>query len=167
MHDQPSYSPLEPSEFFADGMSARAPVEGTVARGQLRLDKHLYEGRVDGQFAESFPFAIDRAGLDRGHERFDVFCSACHGRVGDGAGMVAQRGFRRPPTLHDDRLRTVPPGYLYDVITNGFGAMWDYSAQVDVRDRWLIVAYLRALQLSQHTELGDAPAPVRQRLGTN
>ncbi len=158
MHDQPSYSPLEPSEFFASGSSAQLPVEGTVARGQLRDDAHLYTGRDGEDWAANFPFEITREALDRGQQRYDIFCSVCHDRLGTGSGMIAQRGFRRPPTLHSDRLREAPVGYMFDVITNGFGAMPDYRSQIRVEDRWRIVAYTRALQLSQHATPADLPA---------
>jgi mono/diheme cytochrome c family protein len=165
MHDAPSYSPLEASEFFDDGTSARQPVEGTVARGQLRDDEHLFTGRGGDGFATTFPFAIGAADLERGHERFDVFCSPCHDRTGAGNGMVMQRGFRRKsPSLHDERLRTVPPGYIFDVITNGYGAMLDYSSQIPAEDRWRIVAYVRALQLSQNAAPDDVPADQREFL---
>jgi len=162
MHDAPAYTPLEASEFFEDGTSARQPVEHTVARGQLRDDRHLYAGRVGAGFAETFPFEITAADLDRGNERFDIFCSPCHDRTGSGNGMIMQRGFRRkPPSLHVERLRTSPPGYLFDVITNGYGAMLDYSAQIPVADRWRIVAYVRALQLSRNATPDDVPADQR------
>lgn len=166
MHDAPSYSPLEASTFFEDGMSARQPVEGTVARGQLRDDDHLFTGRAGDAFATTFPFAISAADLERGHERYDVFCSPCHDRTGSGNGMVMQRGFRRKsPSLHDKRLRDeVPPGYIFDVITNGYGAMLDYSSQIPAEDRWRIVAYVRTLQLSQNAAPGDVPADQREFL---
>ena len=151
MHDQPKYSAYEGSDFFADQRSARPILEGTIAQGQLNEDEHLYTGRVGGQPAATFPFAIDDSAMRRGRERYDIFCSPCHGLAGDGDGMVVQRGYRRPPSLHVDRLRQAPPGHMFDVMTNGFGAMPDYAAQIPVRDRWAIAAYLRALQLSQST----------------
>jgi mono/diheme cytochrome c family protein len=149
MHDQPKYSPYEGSAFFADQRSARPILDGTIARGQLNEDEHLHTGRVGGQPANAFPFAIDEAAMRRGRERYDIFCSPCHGLAGDGDGMVMQRGYRRPPSLHIDRLRQAPPGHMFDVMTNGFGAMPDYAGQIPVGDRWAIAAYLRALQLSQ------------------
>ena len=151
MHDQPKYSAYEGSDFFADQRSARPILEGTIAQGQLNEDEHLYTGRVGGQPAATFPFAIDDNAMRRGRERYDIFCSPCHGLAGDGDGMVVRRGYRRPPSLHVDRLRQAPPGHMFDVMTNGFGAMPDYAAQIPVRDRWAIAAYLRALQLSQST----------------
>ena len=166
MHDQPNYSPLEPSEFFADGTSAQIPVEGTVARGQLRDDRLLYAGReASGEFTATFPFEITPEALDRGQQRYDIFCSVCHDRLGNGNGMIVQRGFRRPPTMHSERLRGVPAGYLFDVITNGYGAMPDYRSQIETEDRWRIVAYLRALQLSQNATVDDLTAEDRADLG--
>jgi mono/diheme cytochrome c family protein len=164
MHDQPKYESLEASTFFPDGRASRPLVPGTVARGHLREDTHLYEGKVSGKPAETFPFAIDLKTLERGQQRYNIYCSPCHDRVGNGDGMVVRRGFRRPPSYHIERLRQAPPGYLYDVITNGFGAMQDYAAQIPVRDRWAIVAYVRALQLSQNARLNDVPETERQNL---
>jgi mono/diheme cytochrome c family protein len=164
MHDQPKAKALRGSVFFADGRSARPAIEGTVARGMLHEDAHLYFGKVDGKLAETFPFPITRAVLERGHQRFDVFCSPCHGRLGNGQGMVVSRGFKQPTSFHDDRLVSSPPGYYFDVMTNGFGAMQDYSAQVDVSDRWAIAAYIRALQLSQNARLSDVPRADREGL---
>jgi mono/diheme cytochrome c family protein len=144
MGDQPRLEPQEPSGFFADGRGDRPPVPGTVARGQLRADPHLYGGRGDG-----FPFRIGTSDLQRGRERFGIFCSPCHGAAGDGNGMVVLRGFRRPPSFHDDRLRAAPPGQLFRVAADGFGAMPGYRADAGEEDLWRIVAYVRALQLSQ------------------
>lgn len=164
MHDQPKYESLEASTFFPDGRASRPLVAGTVPRGQLREDTHLYEGRVAGKPAETFPFPIDLKTLERGQKRYNIYCSPCHDRVGNGDGMVVRRGFRRPPSYHIERLRQAPPGYFYDVITNGFGAMQDYAAQIPVHDRWAIVAYLRALQLSQNATMNDVPETERQPL---
>jgi len=164
MHDQPKYESLEASTFFPDGRASRPLVPGTVARGQLREDTHLYEGKIAGKPAETFPFPIDLKTLQRGQQRYNIYCTPCHDGVGSGNGMVVRRGFRAPPSYHIERLRQVPPGYLYDVITNGFGAMQDYAAQIPVRDRWAIVAYVRALQLSQHATLNDVPETERQNL---
>jgi hypothetical protein len=158
MVDQHRYEPLESSAFFDDGRSARPPVEGTVPRGGLRLDRHLHTGRVDGQLADTFPFPVTREVLSRGRERFEIFCSPCHDRVGNGIGMAVQRGFRRPPSFHTHRLREIPVGYIFDVITNGFGMMSGYSPQIPVRDRWAVAAYIRALQLSQYAPAGDLTA---------
>lgn len=164
MHDQPRYKPYRGSDFFGDARSARPLVEGTIARGQLREDAHLYTGKVNGVLADTFPFPVTAETLARGRQRFEIFCAPCHGRAGTGEGMVAQRGFKKPPSYHIDRLRLQPPGYFFDVITNGFGAMPDYAAQVPVKDRWAIAAYVRALQLSQHATLDDVPADRRPLL---
>jgi len=160
MHDQPKLEPLEESNFFADGRASRPQVAGTVARGELRLDPHLY----DGELAETFPFEITEDVLRRGRERYDIFCSVCHDRAGYGEGMAVKRGMKRPPSLHIERLRESPPGYFFDVITNGFGAMYDLSDRIDYSDRWAIVAYVRALQLSQNASLSDLTADARADL---
>jgi hypothetical protein len=166
MHDQPRFKPYAPTAFFGDERSARPLVDGTVARGHLEADALLYTGKAGNDFADAFPFAVDRAVLRRGAERYEIFCTPCHGRVGRGDGMVVRRGFRnKPPSFHEERLRGKPAGYFYDVISNGFGAMQDYAAQIpDVRDRWAIVAYLRALQLSQNARIEEVPPATRARL---
>ena len=164
MHDQPKFTAYKPSDFFADRRSARPLVEGTIAQGHLNEDELLYTGRVAGQPATVFPFAIDDAAMRRGRERYDIFCSPCHGLTGEGDGMVVQRGYRRPPSFHIDRLRQAAPGHVYDVITNGFGAMPDYAAQIPVRDRWAIAAYMRALQLSQNASVAQLPPDAQGRL---
>ena len=164
MHDQPKYTAYKLSDFFADERSARPIVEGTIAQGFLNEDELLYTGRVGGQPATVFPFAVDESLMLRGRERYDIYCSPCHGLTGEGDGMVVQRGYRRPPSFHVDRLREAPPGHLYDVITNGFGAMPDYAAQVPVRDRWLIAAYIRALQLSQNASVAQLSAEAQGKL---
>jgi mono/diheme cytochrome c family protein len=155
MVDQHRYEPLEGSTFFADGRSARPMVEGTVARGQLRLDDHLYKGRVDGKLVEDFPFPVTEGVLQRGRERYGIFCSPCHGGLGNGQGMAVRRGLKEAATFHSDRLRDVPVGYIFDVITNGFGVMSGYAHMVPVEDRWAIVSYVRALQLSQRATMDD------------
>ena len=164
MQDQPRYVPLRESTFFPDSRSARPLVPGTVARGQLRDDTLLYTGKVNGADATVFPFPVDARVMARGQERFNVYCSPCHGRTGIGDGMVVRRGYRRPPSLHDQRLRDAPVGHFFDVMTNGFGAMADYAAQVKPQDRWAIAAYVRALQLSGHATLADVPASERAGL---
>jgi mono/diheme cytochrome c family protein len=162
---QPRYDPLEPSDFFADGMSARPRVPGTVARGELALVGFLATGKISGQDGDGFPFPITMEVMNRGEERFNIFCSECHGKVGDGNGMIPSRGYRRPPSFHTDTLRAAKSGHFFDVMTNGFGAMPSYAAQVPVRDRWAIIAYVRALQLSQHGTINDLPPDMRARLG--
>jgi mono/diheme cytochrome c family protein len=164
MHDQPKYVPLRESTFFADSRSARPLVEGTVARGQLREDELTYTGKVNGQEATVFPAPVTAQTMARGRERFDIYCSPCHGSTGQGDGMVVLRGYRRPPSFHQDRLRGAPVGHFFDVITNGFGAMPDYASQVRAEDRWAIVAYVRALQLSEHATLADVPQSERDRI---
>ena len=164
MHDQPKFVPLRASEFFADQRSERPIVEGTVARGRLQEDELLATGKVNGQLSDTFPFPITAGVLSRGRERFDVFCAPCHDRTGSGEGMIVRRGFKRPPSYHIDRLRDMPAGYFFDVITNGFGAMSDYRSQIPERDRWAIVAYVRALQLSQHATIEDVPPSERPKL---
>jgi hypothetical protein len=161
MHDGPRYEAFEASSTFADGRASRNPPPNTVARGWLREDEALYTGKLNGQFVDEFPFAIGRDELVRGQQRFNIYCTPCHGRVGDGNGMVVQRGLRQAASFHQDRLREEKNGYLFDVITNGFGAMPDYAAQIPVRDRWLIVAYVRTLQLSQHASINEVPADHR------
>jgi mono/diheme cytochrome c family protein len=165
MHDQPKYKPYRESDFFGDRRSARPQVEGTVARGMLHEDTHLYAGKVDGALAETFPFPVTAAVLQRGRERYGIYCTPCHGLAGYGDGMVVTRGYRKPSSFHVDRLRGERPGYFYDVITNGFGAMPDYAAQIPVEDRWAIVGYVRALQLSQNASVADVPAGQRGGLG--
>ena len=164
MHDQPKYTAYKPSEFFSDQRSARPIVEGTIAQGQLYDDELLYTGRVAGQPATAFPFAVDATLMRRGRERYDIYCSPCHGLTGEGDGMVVQRGYRRPPSFHTDRLRDAPPGHVFDVITNGFGAMPDYAAQIAARDRWAIAAYMRALQLSQNATAAQLSPEAQGRL---
>ena len=164
MADQPSYDPLEPSEFFADGMSARQPVEGTVARGQLIEDNVFTTGKVANGYATSFPSPVTREMLQRGRERFNVYCAPCHGRVGTGDGMIVMRGYRRPTSFHDARLRNEAPGYFVDVMKNGFGSMPSYATQVGAEDRWAIAAYVRALQISQSATIDDVPPEERSRL---
>jgi len=164
MHDAPRYEPLEASTFFGDGQSARPLLAGTVARGLLRDDDHLYTGKIQGVLAETFPMPVTADVMARGQERYDVFCSVCHGRTGVGDGMIVQRGFRQPPSLHDARLQNAPVGYFFDVITNGFGAMQDMASQVPVTDRWAIAAYIRALQTSQGATAADVPADRRPEL---
>jgi mono/diheme cytochrome c family protein len=164
MHDQPKYVPLRASTFFVDGLSARAPVEGTVARGQLNEDTLLTTGKTGGQDAAVFPFEVDDRVMARGRERYDIFCAPCHARTGNGDGMIVLRGYRQPPSLHIDRLRAANVGHFVDVIANGFGAMPDYAAQVTPEDRWAIVAYIRALQMSARASLADVPANQRGAL---
>ena len=157
MHDQPRLKALAESDFYADLRSARNPVDGTVARGQLHEDAYFHTGKVGANPGNYMPseVPVNEETLARGRERFNIYCAPCHSRVGDGNGMIVQRGYRHPPTYHQDRLRQAPLGYFFDVMTNGFGAMPDYASQIPPRDRWCIVAYIRALQLSQNASAGD------------
>lgn len=164
MHVQPKYKPLAQTDFFGDGRAARPVVDGTVARGQLRLDDHLYTGKVDGKLVTTFPFAITRADLERGRERYNIYCTPCHDSTGHGRGMIVLRGFPPPPSYHIQRLREAPVGHLFDVITNGLGNMYGYAARVAPEDRWRIAAYIRALQLSQSAALADVPPAQRAEL---
>src|SRR5437868_10174181 len=157
MHVQPRMNPLAKSDFFADQRSARPLVPGTVARGDLRADTYFYTGKIGDTPGDFMPFPVSQEVLARGQERFNIYCAPCHSRVGDGNGVIPQRGYRHPPSYHIERLRKAPLGYFFDVMTNGFGAMPDYASQVPPRDRWCIVAYIRALQLSQGATVADAP----------
>ncbi len=165
MQDQPKYKPLGENRFFADGRDARPIPAGTIARDELNDTDSFHSGAVNGAFLDTIPLTIDTALLNRGGDRYNIYCSPCHGRLGDGNGMIAQRGFRAPANFQTDRLRSVPPGYIFQVITNGYGAMGDYGDQIPAGDRWAIVAYLRALQLSQNATLSDVPAGARAQLG--
>ncbi len=158
MFNQPKLLPLQSSTFFADGRASRPLPEDTVARGQLHGDELLYTGRIGGAVADRFPFPVTAAVLDRGQVRYDIFCSPCHGRLGDGNGMIVQRGFKAPPSFHSERLRQAPSGHFFDVMTNGFGVMYDYRSRISPEDRWAIAAYVRALQLSQHGDASDFAA---------
>jgi cytochrome c553 len=158
MHVQPRQNPLSYSDFYADHRSARAPVEGTVARGQLLADTYFYTGKIGNNPGEEMPFPVTREVLERGRERYDIYCAPCHSRTGDGNGFVPSRGFaRKPPSYHIPRLQKAPVGYFFDVMTNGFGIMPDYASQITPQDRWNIVAYIRALQLSQNATTADVP----------
>jgi mono/diheme cytochrome c family protein len=159
MHVQPRENPLARSDFFTDQRSARPLIEGTVARGQLHEDSYFYTGKVGSNPGDVMPFPVTKEVLERGRERFNIYCAPCHSRIGDGNGFVPSRGFsRQPPSFHIERLQKAPLGYFYDVITNGFGIMPDYASQIPPQDRWNIVAYVRALQLSQNATMADVPA---------
>jgi mono/diheme cytochrome c family protein len=159
MANQPKNKPLSPSDFFADGRSERPLLENTVARGSL-ADDALFVPKD----SNVFPLPVTAQLLERGEQRFKIFCTPCHGLQGDGNGMIAMRGMKHPPTFHQDRLRQAPNGYFFDNITNGFGAMYGYSAQIPPRDRWAIIAYVRALQLSRNAKAADLPAELREKL---
>ena len=159
MADQPKNRPLSPSPFFEDGRSERPLLENTVARGSL-ADDELFVPKE----SNAFPLPLTSELLKRGQERYKIFCTPCHGLQGDGNGMVSMRGMKHPPSYHDARLRQVPNGYIYDVITNGFGGMLGYSAQIPAADRWAIVAFVRALQLSRNVPASELPPDVREKL---
>jgi mono/diheme cytochrome c family protein len=177
MHNQPRYKPLAGTDFFGDGRSARPAIEGTVPRGRLsigppdpaylRIDQARYAGKVNDQDVDYFPFPITKADLDRGQQRFDIYCAPCHSRIGDGNGMVVRRGYRQAASYHTERLINAPIGHFFDVITNGFGAMPSYASRVDPDDRWRIAAYIRVLQFSQDASIDDVPADQRGSLDKN
>jgi mono/diheme cytochrome c family protein len=184
MQDQPKMKPYRGTTFFGDGLSARPPVEGTVARGHLRTDTEFFTGKKNKALnsiaaiptgsenaptganaypddVETFPFPITKETVERGRQRYDIFCTVCHGKTGNGDGMIVRRGFRKAASFHEDRLRTAPVGHFFDAITNGWGAMPSYAPQIPVQDRWAIIAYIRALQASQNVKQatpGAAPA---------
>jgi mono/diheme cytochrome c family protein len=164
MHNQPKAIPLRESMFFKDSSSARPVVEGTIARGTLQDDAAFFTGKAGAVEVDALPFALTADVLDRGEQRFNIYCTPCHGMSGSGDGMIVRRGYRQPPSYHIDRLRTAPLGHFYDVITNGFGAMPDYRAQITPRDRWAIAAYVRALQLSQHAAAAELSSEERRKL---
>ena len=158
MHNQPKFIPLRENAFYPDGRSARPIVEGTIARGQLEDDSLLYTGKINQAETDQFPFPISAQDLARGRERFNIYCSPCHSLLGDGNGMIAQRGFKRPPSYFEARLLKAPVGHFFNVMTNGWGSMPEYAAQIPVADRWRIAAYIRALQLSRTAKSSDLPA---------
>jgi len=176
MHNQPKFIPFRSSGFFPDHRSERYPVAGTIPRledaaldrEQLDPNSYYLTGKHGNAFGNDLPAEIklDRNLLLRGQERFNIYCAPCHSRVGDGNGMIVQRGFKHPPTFHQDRLRNAPIGHFYDVISHGFGAMPDYSAQIHPRDRWAIAVYVRALQLSQDATAADVPPQDQNELNT-
>ena len=164
MHNSPKAIPLRESVFFKNGSSARPLVEGTVARGTLQDDVTFFTGKNGAAEVDALPFALTADVLDRGEQRYNIYCTPCHGPTGRADGMVVRRGYRQPPSFHLDRLRQAPLGHFYDVMTNGFGAMPDYRGQIAPRDRWAIAAYIRALQLSQHASVTDIPQADRDKL---
>ena len=164
MHNQPRYKPFAGTNFFGDGRSERPLIEDTVARGQLQLDEVRYTGKLNGKDADVFPFPITKNDLLRGQERFNIYCSPCHSRIGDGNGMVVRRGFKQAANYHDQRLLEAPAGHFFDVMTNGFKMMPSYASRVDPDDRWRIVAYIRVLQFSENATLEDVPPEARSQL---
>jgi hypothetical protein len=159
MHVQPRINPLAKSDFFTDQRGARPLVDGTVARGQLYEDNYLYTGKIGSNPGDYMPFPVTKQVLDRGRERYNIYCSPCHSELGDGNGFIPSRGFSiQPPSYHIPRLQKAPLGHFYDVITNGYGIMFGYASQIVPQDRWDIVAYIRALQLSQNATRAEIPA---------
>jgi hypothetical protein len=158
MHDEPKFFPQRGTSFYADGRSVRPQVADTVAREQLHQDQYFYTGLVDGKEGDGLPFPVTEEVLKRGQERYNIYCTPCHSRVGNGEGMIVQRGYAKAGDFHTSRLESAPLGHFFHVITNGYGAMPEYSAQVAPVDRWAIAAYIRALQLSQHATQADVPA---------
>lgn len=164
---QPKLAPLDESTFYSDGSSARPLPAGTVARGHLRLDDAFFTGRVNGKYVDQFPIKVTKDLILRGQDRFNVYCTPCHGRLGDGNGMITKRGLalRRPPAdYHTDRLRKMPVGHFFDVITNGYGVMFSYASRVEPQDRWAIIAYIRTLQLSENATAADVDPVELSRL---
>jgi mono/diheme cytochrome c family protein len=161
MQNQPYYRPLRESDFYADKRSERPLIAGTVARGHLDADTYFYTGKIGSNDGDYMPFPVTAEVMTRGQQRFNIYCAPCHSELGDGNGMIVQRGYKRPPSYNADRLRRAPIGYFFDVMTNGFGAMPDYAEQVPAQDRWAIAAYIRALQLSQHATEADIPPGVQ------
>ncbi|MNX93684.1 Cytochrome c [compost metagenome] len=164
MAHQPKYGPLASSDFFANEQAARPLVDGTVPRGEKRPDAYFQTGLVGGKAVDAFPFPITLRVLERGRERFEIYCAPCHDRTGNGNGMIVQRGFTRPPSLHEPRLIQAPAGHFVQVMALGFGTMYSYASRVSAEERWAVAAYLRALQLSQRAPLADAPPAERSRL---
>lgn len=157
MYDQEKYEPLEASSFFSDGQSYRPQISETVARGQLRLDSHYYDGKVDGELSYDLPVPVTKELLTRGKERFGIYCTPCHGHTGKGDGIIVKRGLKAPSSFHEQRLRDMPISYFFDVITNGYGIMYSYASRVPTADRWAISAYIRTLQLSQNIDYDQLP----------
>jgi mono/diheme cytochrome c family protein len=164
MYQQPKDVPLQPSESFSDGRSARPLETDTVAQGQLRTNTLFYDGKAGGKDATTLPVPLTVQLLKRGEERYDIYCAPCHDRIGNGNGMIVQRGFRPPASFHIQRLRDAPVGHFYDVMSKGFGTMADFSSQITPEDRWAIAAYIRALQLSQHATLAEVPMEQKPKL---
>lgn len=172
MHNQPKFIPLRSNTFFPDQRSARAPIAGTVPRlenavvdaEQLDPDSYFLSGKHGNVFGNELPFKLTADVMARGQERYDIYCTPCHAYVGDGNGMVVQRGYKHPPSFHEQRLKNAPLGYIFQVMSSGFGAMPDYAAQIHPADRWAIAAYIRALQRSQSATLADVPAADRDKL---
>ena len=157
MHDQPKFFPQRGTDFYADGRSVRPQVENTVARSQLHQDQYFYTGMQNGKEGDGMPFPVTMAVLERGQERYNIYCTPCHSRVGNGDGMIVQRGYAKAANFHEPRLVAAPLGHYFAVMTNGYGAMPEYAAQLTPAERWSVAAYIRALQLSQNATRADVP----------
>jgi cytochrome c553 len=164
MHDAPKYEPLEKSAFFPDGRASRQLVANTIARGKLREDALLFTGRDGDAISTTFPFPVTEGVVTRGRERFNIYCSPCHARTGEGNGMIVQRGYKQPPSFHEERMRAMPAGYFFQVMTNGFATMPSYALQVNAEDRWAIAAYVKALQLSRNVNPAELSADERAKV---
>lgn len=164
MHDQPKYKPLQKSTFFGDYRASRPLIEGTIAQGKLKIDEHFHTGKKGGKFLNTLPFPTTEKMLIRGQSKYDIFCSPCHDRAGTGKGIIVQKGFPPPPSLHTQRLRETSVGYFFDVITNGYATMYSYSTRISPSDRWAIAAYVRTLQFSQHARINELPEQDQQKL---
>ena len=164
MHDAPKYEPLEKTGFFPDGRTSRQLLPNTIARGNLKEDKLLFTGRDGDAISSTFPFPVTAGVLARGRERFNIYCSPCHSQTGDGDGMIVQRGYKKPPSFHEERLRVMPAGYFFQVMTNGYATMPSYSLQVGPEDRWAIAAYVKALQLSRNVTATELSADERAKV---
>jgi cytochrome c553 len=164
MQDQPKYKALGYNEFFRDDRNSRPLVPNTIARGELRDDEAFYTGKIGKDEIDYFPVTVDKAFIERGQSRYEIYCTPCHGRLGNGLGMIVRRGFKQPPSYHIDRLRDIPVGHFYDVMTNGYGAMLNYAQQIQPRDRWAIAAYIRALQYSQNANINDLDPEQRKNI---
>jgi mono/diheme cytochrome c family protein len=166
MRDDSRLKPYQESPFFADRNASRPLVNGVVPRGEARADDFFYTGEIQGRLVRGFPAPVTRAQLQKGQERYNIYCSVCHGLTGVGDGMIVQRGFPRPPSFHEQRLRDAPEGHFFHVITHGYGAMYSYASRVEPDERWAIIAYLRALQLARHATLDDVPLEERPHLSS-
>ena len=164
MADQPHKRPLETSNFFDDDMASRPIEPGTVARTGRERNSHLLSGKVDGKLADAFPFEVTTQVLERGQERYEIFCSPCHDRLGTGQGMIVRRGFTPARSFHDLRVRDAPAGYYFEVMTQGFGPMPSYANQLSEQDRWAVIAYIRALQFSRNARLDELPPEDREKM---
>jgi len=165
MDFQSKYKPQSESAFFADGRTDRLPVQGTVARGHWGEDDHLWTGKVGGEYAVGFPMDVDLEFVEKGREKFTIYCTPCHGGLGDGNGVTKARGIAIAPSYHSDRIRTMPEGQIFETITNGYGQMRSYADKLTPEERWAVIAWVRVLQRSQQGSVEDVPQEHRKDLG--